>query len=59
MVSTNTLTFTPKISESGMYISSSSYPFDGYIYSIRVYNRELSASEISANYQNDKSRFGF
>lgn len=59
LVSTNTLTFTPKISESGMYISSSSYPFDGYIYSIRVYNRELSASEISANYQNDKSRFGF
>ena len=59
LVSTNNLTFTPKISESGMYISSSSYPFDGYIYSIRVYNRELSASEISANYQNDKSRFGF
>lgn len=59
LVSTNTLTFTPKISESGMYISSSSYPFDGYIYSIRVYNRELSASEISANYQNDKSRFRF
>lgn len=59
LVSTNTLTFTPKMSESGMYISSGSYPFDGYIYSIRVYNRELSASEISANYQNDKSRFGF
>lgn len=59
LVSTNTLTFTPKMSESGMYISSSSYPFNGYIYSIRVYNRELSASEISANYQNDKSRFGF
>lgn len=59
LVSTNTLTFTPRMSESGMYISSSSYPFDGYIYSIRVYNRELSASEISANYQNDKSRFGF
>ena len=59
LVSTNTLTFTPRMSESGMYISSSSYPFDGYIYSIRVYNRELSASEIRANYQNDKSRFGF
>lgn len=59
LVSTNTLTFTPRMSESGMYISSSSYPFDGYIYSIRVYNRELSASEISSNYQNDKSRFGF
>ena len=59
LVNSETLTFTPKMSESGMYISSSSYPFDGYIYSIRVYNRELSASEISANYQNDKSRFGF
>ena len=59
LVSTNNLTITPRMSESGMYISSSSYPFDGYIYSIRVYNRELSASEISANYQNDKSRFGF
>ena len=59
LVSTNNLTITPKMSESGMYISSSSYPFDGYIYSIRVYNRELSASEISANYRNDKSRFGF
>ena len=59
LFSTNNLTITPRMSESGMYISSSSYPFDGYIYSIRVYNRELSASEISANYQNDKSRFGF
>lgn len=59
LVNSETLTFTPRMSESGMYISSSSYPFDGYIYSIRVYNRELSASEISANYQNDKSRFGF
>ena len=59
LVSTNNLTITPRMSESGMYISSSSYPFYGYIYSIRVYNRELSASEISANYQNDKSRFGF
>lgn len=59
LFSTNNLTITPRMSESGMYISSSSYPFYGYIYSIRVYNRELSASEISANYQNDKSRFGF
>lgn len=59
LVSTNTLTFTPRMSESGMYISSGSYPFDGYIYSIRVYNRALSASEINANYRNDKSRFGF
>ncbi len=59
LVNSETLTFTPRMSESGMYISSSSYPFYGYIYSIRVYNRELSASEISANYQNDKSRFGF
>ena len=59
LVSTNTLTFTPRMSESGMYISSGSYPFDGYIYSIRVYNRALSAIEINANYRNDKSRFGF
>lgn len=59
LVNSETLTFTPRMSESGMYISSSSYPFYGYIYSIRVYNRELSAGEISANYQNDKSRFGF
>ena len=58
LVGTDTLTFTPKMSGSGLYISNSSYSFDGYIYSVRVYNRELSASEISANYQNDKSRFG-
>lgn len=34
------------------------YPFTGYIYCIRVYNRALTEEEILLNYSIDKERFG-
>ncbi|MEG1870323.1 MAG: hypothetical protein RR205_05685, partial [Oscillospiraceae bacterium] len=33
--------------------------FTGFIYSIRVYNRPISRSELYKNYNTDKKRFGF
>lgn len=33
------------------------YPLDGKIYSIRIYDRQLSAAEIKQNYDLDKKRF--
>lgn len=38
--------------------SSYYYSFKGKIFSIRIYNRELTAAEIAANYANDVARFG-
>lgn len=35
------------------------YPFSGKIYSIRVYNRKLSESEMRSNQTIDNTRFGF
>lgn len=37
--------------------SSAHYPFDGRIYSVRVYDRQLTATEIKQNYDLDKKRF--
>jgi len=57
---TTTFSFTPAMSESGMYIGGgiSGYYFKGKIYSVRVYNRTLTAEEIKSNYLTDKKRFG-
>ena len=38
---------------------SNNYPFVGDIYSIRMYNRELTDEEIQSNYLIDRQRFGF
>lgn len=35
------------------------YPFQGNIYCIRAYNRELNEDEIQSNYAMDRQRFGF
>ena len=38
--------------------TSNSYPFNGYIANVQVYNRALSAQEVLQNYNAQKSRFG-
>lgn len=40
------------------YVDDDKYAFKGKIYSIRMYNKELSASEIAQNYAVDVARFG-
>ena len=36
----------------------SAYPFDGKIYAMRVYNRQLTSEELALNYSYDMERFG-
>ena len=40
------------------YASPSSYPFNGRIAVVRVYNRALTATEVQQNYDDQKARFG-
>ena len=39
-------------------VSPSSYPFNGRIAIVRVYNKALNATEVALNYNNYKSRYG-
>ena len=40
------------------YASPSSYPFNGRIAVVRVYNKALTATEVQQNYNDQKARFG-
>ncbi len=51
-------TFTPRYPSSNIVGSTSFEEIYGSLYSIKVYNRALSASEVLKNYNATKSRFG-
>ena len=51
-------TYTPTISTQAPGIAYCCGAFDGYISVIRIYNRALSSSEITQNYNAQKSYFG-
>jgi len=42
----------------GLWTGGNSYAFQGKIAVVQMYNRALSATEISQNYNAQKSRFG-
>ncbi len=42
----------------GIQIGGTNYPFDGNIYSFKLYNKSLSSSEVVQNFNTTKSRFG-
>jgi len=42
----------------GVYNSGASYLADGYLDEVRIYNRGLSAEEISAQYTSARGKFG-
>ncbi len=42
----------------GIQIGGINYPFDGNVYSFKLYNRSLSAEEVLKNYDTTKSKFG-
>ena len=60
---TGTTTITPStagvsIGNANGYASPSSYPFNGRIAVMRVYNKALTAAEVQQNYNDQKARFG-
>ena len=62
-VLSNTATLNASIATSinyriGTDVNSTAEPFSGNLYSIRVYNRDLSLNEILHNYNIQKTKFG-
>lgn len=54
----NESTFTWGIDRIGRWTDGDQRSFVGNIYSVKIYNKELTASEIQQNYNANKSRFG-